>query len=504
MNSFIVTITPPTPNGDLHVGHIAGPFLNADIFSRAQKIQGAKSYLISYSDDYQSYLERKALETGHSASKLAKENARKINESLKLIDINLDNWLESYENQYFINEVSKIFENARNKNLIAFKKSLEPYCSDSERWGYEAFARGECNHCGHSSDASQCESCAMPPDAQEMRNLKNVFTGKEVIFKEIQRAYFLLSKIQNALKERILSSPMRKSLREWVENIFRKGLKDWGISRPYESGLLLNSNEEHRVHTWFMGLAGYLATLKELSQLRHSQEQIENNINDTDGIYDLIKDENTYMVHFLGMDCSYSHVIGYTALAMSNPDFKYKNAYYTNAFLKLGDEDFSTSRGNAIWIRDLANKACPDSIRLYISLISPEETTEKFDIESFWVWRRDVFINVIVRMVLQIQEKLILPEKKYHVFNSLNYEGIVKKWKEYSSVNHFSAKKIANLLMDTIKLINKQLEKGSIDIKLVTLFALISEPVIPRLSSKLKKMMSIKDIEEFYSLLKAS
>src|SRR5450830_267239 len=128
-DTFIVTITPPTPNGDLHIGHIAGPFLGADIFTRTQRLKGAQCYLVSYSDDYQSYLTRKAMESDTDAVSLAKVNSAKIQDSLRMADIQVDHWLESYENRHFEAATQMLYESTQAQGLIEAKPALNPTAS---------------------------------------------------------------------------------------------------------------------------------------------------------------------------------------------------------------------------------------------------------------------------------------------------------------------------------------------------------------------------------------
>jgi methionyl-tRNA synthetase len=90
MTKYIVTITPPTPNGDLHIGHISGPFLAADVFTRAQRQKGHECVLVSYSDDYQSYMLRKGMETNTDPVVLARRNTDRIEQSLAAVDIRVD------------------------------------------------------------------------------------------------------------------------------------------------------------------------------------------------------------------------------------------------------------------------------------------------------------------------------------------------------------------------------------------------------------------------------
>src|SRR5262247_1382166 len=113
MTDQIVTIAPPTPNGDLHLGHISGPYLAADVYTRVQRLRGSHIVLLCYSDDYQSYLARKARELGVERFAIARKNGTKIHETLKMIDITLDWFHQAGHNAYFRRSVTLFYQAAR-------------------------------------------------------------------------------------------------------------------------------------------------------------------------------------------------------------------------------------------------------------------------------------------------------------------------------------------------------------------------------------------------------
>jgi methionyl-tRNA synthetase len=135
MSKFVVTITPPTPNGDLHIGHIAGPFLAADVFTRVQRQRGHDCVLVSYSDDYQSYMLRKGLEQGVDPVELAARNSDRIEASLAAINIRPDNWMRPHGNAFFADAVREVFQKARDVGAIEFRDSSEAYCAACDVWG---------------------------------------------------------------------------------------------------------------------------------------------------------------------------------------------------------------------------------------------------------------------------------------------------------------------------------------------------------------------------------
>lgn len=469
-NQFIVTITPPTPNGDLHIGHIAGPYMAADIFTRAQRLQGGLCYLVSYSDDYQSYLTRKALELGVDAVQLAHENSAKIQESLRMVGIDVDHWLESHGNPHFEWSAKMLYEQGQASGLIRSAHSEAPYCEHCQVWGYEGFARGSCNHCGASSDASQCEACAMAPEAAKMADLKCILCHAPMGMRPVQRQFLAFDQVADALRRRLDAAPMRGQLRRWLDHAFEQGLGDWGVTRPGESGLKLYDDEAHRLHTWFMGQAGYFAALKELSERDEAADA-----------YGLLSSANTCVVNFLGMDCSFSHVLAYPAQVLGNPAFKFSQAFYTNAFLKLDGDDFSTSRGHAIWVRDLVSDACADSVRFYVSLIAPEEQTGNFSVDDFWAWRRRVFEAVLPHVHRELARGGARASGRLPAFE----RAVAERWLHCASAAHFSMKGMAEQVMTLVEAIEAELRHGPVRRELLVLFAVLCGPTMPGLGRAL-------------------
>jgi methionyl-tRNA synthetase len=490
-DKFIVTITPPTPNGDLHIGHIAGPFLAADVFTRTQRLKGARCYLVSYSDDYQSYLKRKARESGTDDATLAKVNSAKIQESLRMTGIRVDHWLESYENRHFKDAVQMLYEFGLEHNLIKPKTSLEPYCEHCEVWGYEGFARGNCNHCGSSSDPSQCECCAMAPDSLEMTDLTCTLCHQPMVHKSVERMFFALPIVADALRERLGKAPMRAQLRTWINEAFDGGMTDWGVTRPGESGLKLYGDELHRVHTWFMGQAGYFAALKELSAQNDAAQDA----------YELLFDDNTHVVNFLGMDCSYSHVLVYPAQVLLDTRFRFKNVFYTNAFLQLDDVDFSTSRSHAIWARDLVSDACADSVRFYVSLVTPEEQTENFSVGAFWAWRQHIFGELLPKITSTLSAQVVARKTTDDPVLTEFESSLIEQWQKSARHDAFSMKNMALVLMKLLEAIEAQLDTGRLPRNGIVLFSLLSEPTMPTLSRKLQQQLSEHERASFTSLL---
>ena len=468
MNRFIVTITPPTPNGDLHIGHIAGPFLAADVFTRVQRQRGHDCVLVSYSDDYQSYMLRKGLETGVDPVLLARRNTDRIEASLSAINIRPDNWMRPHGNPWFAEAVAEVFGKLRDAGFIEFRDSLEAYCPGCDVWGYEAFARGNCNYCGAESDASQCENCAQAPDAELMTDLRCKLCSQPSQWKPTHRAFLKLAAFRPVLRARLLDRKWRAPLDGWLSDTLEH-LHDWGVTRPGDGGLDLQPDGSCRVHTWFMGLAGYMAAFREYAA----------NTGQPDLFRRYWQSGQGSLVHFLGFDCVFSHAIVYPAQLSVLSDLKVQQRFVPNQFLKLDGLNLSTSRNHAIWVGDLAHDACADSARLYLASIAPEETEGDFRLQHFLNWRQALFIDFIPALLEAGRRGqddwwsgLCGPDAGL-------LEALRLQWSRAAEPAHFSMKGMAQALLDVIAITRTRLAEGRPVHHLAACIAVLGKALIP-------------------------
>lgn len=378
MSRMIVTITPPTPNGGLHLGHLAGPFLSADIYARAQRQQGHEVLLVCYSDDYQSYLARKAHELGREPRDLSAQYAAEIAQTLEQAHVKLDWFMRAWGNKHFLRCVAEHYRAVHAAGAIVDRELPVPWCTACDLLGYEAFARGACNHCGSPSDASQCEACAASPNATLMQDLRCTRCGAATAWRTMPRRLFKLGAFRDVLRADHAASTSRRPLREFLQRTLELPDLDWAINRPREHGVPIEQagGGNELMSTWFCGLAGYQACLEEMSAVTGRADVVD----------DFWRRGDTRLVHFLGFDCSFSHAIGYRAILYTLAASPGQVHYYSNAFLKLDGADFSTSRGHAIWARDVLSRIDADVLRRYMVRVAPEEAPANFDSAGFDAW----------------------------------------------------------------------------------------------------------------------
>ncbi|QQQ52815.1 methionine--tRNA ligase [Pseudomonas syringae] len=490
MSKFIVTITPPTPNGDLHIGHIAGPFLAADVFTRVQRQRGHECVLVSYSDDYQSYMLRKGLEQCVDPVELAKRNSDRIEASLAAINIKPDNWMRPHDNPWFAEAVGEVFGALRDAGAIECRDSSEPYCSDCDVWGYEAFARGNCNYCGAESDASQCENCAQAPDAELMTDLRCKLCGQPSQWKNVHRAFLKLAGFKPQLRDRLLGQSWRKPLDSWLRDSLEH-LHDWGVTRPGDGGLDLQADGSCRVHTWFMGLAGYMAAFREYADRVGRPELFRQYWQSGQGT----------LMHFLGFDCVFSHAIVYPAQLTALRDIKVRQRFMPNQFLKLDGLNLSTSRNHAIWVGDLAREACADSARLYLASIAPEESEGDFRLAQFLAWRTEVFSEFFPALLEAGSNR------DDHWWSGLCgsdaglLEALRVQWSKASEPAQFSMKRMAQVLLDVIAITRARLAEGRPVSHLAAFIAVVGKALIPDMSAQIISAFALPEARVHATLM---
>ncbi|OWW21577.1 methionine--tRNA ligase [Noviherbaspirillum denitrificans] len=480
----IVTIAPPTPNGDLHLGHISGPYMAADVYARVRRLRGDDVVLLCYADDYQSYLARKARELNVERFALGRENGTKIAETLRMIDIELDWFHQAGHNDYFRRAVTQFYTAARDSGNVVSKASRIPYFPAFDMYGYEAFGRGDCNHCGASSDASQCEDCAHAPDVTKMENIRCTLGPSEVEWRTVEREYLRLDAFRGFLRSLYETKALRPHLRAYLEEVLALPDLDWAVTRPHEYGIELDEPGQPNVHTWFSGIAGYFATFCEWADRQGKPELIDA----------WLKDRDTGLVHFLGFDCSFSHAIAYPVLLSLVDGFQRDVQIYTNRFLKLEGEDFSTSRGHAIWVRDILKTHPADAVRTYLALNSPEEAVCNFSMAEFSAWYETAFNGKLNRLrdtlfnANQKQAFIAIAACDRAAFNTL-----LRDWRHAGSEGAFSMRRLARVCASVLDLAADAAVHRAADARmLLAAYAVLSSPIHPAWSSALMQRIGLE------------
>ncbi|MBH8608760.1 class I tRNA ligase family protein [Thermoactinomyces sp. CICC 10521] len=499
---YLVTSAPPTPNGELHIGHLAGPYLAADVFTRYKRLKNEEILYISYSDDYQEYVERTAAEQKFlSIDHVSTENATKIIKTFELGNMNPDYFfIPKYHKKTHYKIMQSIFQDLLNKNLLELRKVPVYYCEKCKKKYFEAFARGECRNCGNLSDATYCENCCFP---QPPAGLKNAFCtqcNQPLTIKETERYFFQISKLKPKLIEYLNNRSWRQEIIDLCYSIIEQTDLDTPITRPTYLGVPvpIEDKQEQLLDTWYGGASGYISATIEYFKQKGQEEQWKT----------FWLDPKTKWIAFLGSDCTHSHAILYPAELMSTDKYILPDTIITNKFYQLDNKKISTSRRHAIWGSDILKKIPADIVRLYLCYTCPEREESNFSMKEFkhlaqtilakiwnrWLKKLLQVAHQVGEFSLQIDElQLIHPQSKKLI---QQLQENVKHMEYFLDERYFSLQQAAQTILtiaDTASNhfvvlqqtgFNNQADLA-LNLKAAYTLAILAGPIMPDFSFKL-------------------
>lgn len=394
----LITATPPTPNGDLHVGHLSGPYLGADVHRRYLQMRGVEVRYVSGADDHQSYVPLKAHRMGTTPREVADRFAGQIEETLASANIELDLFVRPKTSAHHVEVVRKFYRALYDKGAFVAREKPGLWCATCEKYLFEAHVSGKCPHCGAGSDGSACEQCGWPNDCVDLVDPVCKYCGGKPATRPFRRLYFPLDRYREQLREHYRSVRMSAHLRslclqmvEDLPEIAVSHVADWGIPVP------VPGFEDQRIYVWMEMAPGFLAATEELLAREAPGASWE----------DWWKDGEHALVQFFGFDNGYFHGVLFPALWIAyDPAINLARSFVTNEFLRLDGAKFSTSRGHAIWGQEILQKVPADVLRFYLAWSGPEreqtnftlagmeETVGRELVERWQAWLRDLGARV--------------------------------------------------------------------------------------------------------------
>ncbi len=373
----LVTATPPTPNGDLHVGHLSGPYLGADIYCRYLKLRGVECGYITGTDDHQSYTTFKGQQLGWTAARVADHFGEAMFNTLQAAEIFPDVYARPRLSEFHIPYVQEFFRKLHAEGKLVIKKAPSLFCEKCDRYVFEAFVSGKCPHCKAGSGGNACEDCGQPNDCVDLVDPVCKTCGSRPKITLMERVYFPLASYAEKLRSYYQSANMNPHLRALCEQMLNQGLPeialthntDWGIPVP------LAGFEDQRLYVWFEMAPGFLAATQELAEKRREGA----------GWAGYWKQAGNSIVHFFGFDNGYFFAVLFPALFLAyDSEIKLPDIFVTNEFYRLDGLKFSTSRNHAIWGRELLKEASLDAARFYLSYTNPERDQTNFTRDGFY------------------------------------------------------------------------------------------------------------------------
>ncbi|MEM7482577.1 MAG: class I tRNA ligase family protein [Acidobacteriota bacterium] len=362
----LATATPPTPNGDLHVGHLSGPYLSADLFTRYHRMRGRDAAYLTGVDDHQSYTEAKGEVIGETARAVADRFGDAIEGTLELADIRLDVFARPKTSPYHVERTQEVFRRMVDNGSIVAREAPTPYCVSCECYLFEAYIVGRCPHCGESSHGNACEPCARPNDCADLLDATCVHCGNTPELRPYRRFYFPLAPFAERLEAFWDRTHMGPHLRALCDTMLDEGLPDIAVSQQTDWGVRvpIEGYEDQAIYVWFEMAPGFLAATEELGEGRE------------DAFW---RTDDAEVVQFFGFDNGYFFAVLFPAIFMAYDEaIRLPTTFVTNEFYRYEGSKFSTSRNHAMWGRELLDRVPADVARFYLAWDGPETEQTNF------------------------------------------------------------------------------------------------------------------------------
>jgi methionyl-tRNA synthetase len=364
----------PYANGSLHLGHIAGCYLPADIFARFNRMKGRDVLMVSGSDEHGTPITITA-EKNHTTPQAIVDKFNKEHvEDMEKLGISFDLFTRTTTKNHS-NIVQDVFLTLYKNNDIYKKKVEAFYCKNCKRFLPDRYIEGKCPFCEYErARGDQCDECGKLLDPQEMKNIRCKICNNSPEVMESEHLFFALSKYEKELMNWLKNKKYWKpSVINFTNNWIKNGLHDRAISRDIDWGVKIPIENfyDKRIYVWFDAVIGYLSASIEWSQKIGNPKKWE----------EWWKNMDAKHYYFLAKDNIPFHTLIWPSILIAY-DKKLNLPYDipANEYLRLKGEQFSKSRGTAVWIPDILKKFDVDSIRYYLSINMPENR------DTDWIW----------------------------------------------------------------------------------------------------------------------
>jgi len=505
---ILVTAALPYANGPLHLGHLAGAYIPADVYVRYQRLKGSDVIFICGSDEHGVPITIRADKEKIAPQQVVDRYHFMMKDSFGRLGIDFDNY--SRTSLPLHHKISQdIFLDLNRKGYIREQEVKQLYCGTCARFLPDRYIEGECPHC-HSggSRGDQCESCGRWLEPEQIISPKCKVCSSAPEFRATKHWYFRLSEFQKRLEDWQASKENWKSnVREFCSGWFKDGLTDRPITRDIDWGIPvpLPGAEGKVLYVWFDAPIGYISSTVEWAQLKGTPERWR----------DYWCDVNTRLIHFIGKDNIVFHAIVWPAVLMANAEFILPDQIPANEFLTIEGEKLSTSRNWAIWADEYLAVFPPDPLRYYLAANAPESKDSDFAWKDFQAHNNnelaDILGNLVNRSLSFIQkqfegktpESLTLADEDHAILETL--EDAVGRIGR--SLDAFQVRRAAVELMDLARAGNKYFNDSApwasiksnrsrcaatlnTTLRLEAALSVLMDPFLPFSAEKLWKMLN--------------
>ncbi len=531
---YTITAALPYTNGPIHIGHLAGVYVPADIYARYLRLNGNDVAFVCGSDEHGVAISMKAKKEGVSPQNIIDKYHGIIKQSFQDFGITFNNYSRTSAEVHH-KTASDFFVKLYEQGDFIEETTEQLYDEEAKQFLADRFVIGTCPKCGHEEAyGDQCENCGSTLNATDLINPKSTISGAVPSLKETKHWFLPLDRYEDFLKTWILEGHKN----DWKPNVYGQckswiddGLKpravtrdlDWGIPVPVEGG------EGKVLYVWFDAPIGYISSTKEWAAREGKDWE------------PYWKSKDTKMVHFIGKDNIVFHCIIFPSMLKAHGDFILPENVPANEFLNLEGNKLSTSKNWAVWLHEYLEEFpnMQDVLRYTLTANAPETKDNDFTWKDFQARNNNELVAIYGNFINRV---VVLTNKYYNgIVPSPGAYGQVDKetlsdLKKYpgiisSSIERYRFREAGQEVMNLARLGNKYLADEEpwkvikqdeervktimfVALQIASALAVLSEPFLPFTAAKLKQILNIsqsstegslewKDISEKEVLLPA-
>ena len=513
---YTITSALPYANGPIHIGHLAGAYIPADIYSRFLRLSGHDVCFVCGSDEHGAAIPIRAKKEGTSAQNIIDKYHFIIKESFIDFGISFDNYSRT-SSEIHHETASEFFKDLNDKNIFIEQESDQLYDPTENQFLADRFVEGECPKCNFDGAyGDQCESCGSTLSATELINPRSKLSGNKPTLKKTKHWFLPLNNFESFLKKWFLIE--KKD--EWKTNVFgqvkswiNEGLKPRAITRDLDWGIPvpIKGAEGKVLYVWFDAPIGYISSTKEWAKRKKIDWK------------PYWQDPKTELVHFIGKDNIVFHCIIFPSILKASGKYILPTNVPANEFLNLEGNKISTSKNWAIWLHEYLEDfpEMQDSLRYALTTNAPENKDNDFTWKDFQARNNNELVAILGNFINRVA---VLTQKYYDskvpsigILND-NEQSLVNEVYSFpkkigDSIEKFKFREAVNTMMDLARLGNKYLAEEepwkliktddservktimNISLQICGVLGLVCEPFLPNTSKKLKAIFNIKDTE---------
>lgn len=507
-----ITAALPYTNGPVHVGHLAGVYVPADIYARYLRARGKDVAFICGSDEHGVAIAIKAKKEGKSPKEIIDKYDQIIRKSFTDFGISFDNYSRTSAPIHH-KTASDFFKVLSEKQAFIEKTSEQLYDPEAQQFLADRFVTGTCPHCSHPEAYGDiCEACGISLNATDLIRPASTLSGAQPILKKTKHWFLPLDQYEHFIKKWVLD----KRQKDWKPNVYGQvkswvdtGLQaravtrdlDWGIPVPLKGG------EGKVLYVWFDAPIGYISATKEWA----AQKGI-----DWEPYW---KDQNTQLVHFIGKDNIVFHCIIFPSMLQAHGEYILPDNVPANEFLNLEGQKISTSKNWAVWLHEYLEDfpGQQDVLRYVLTANAPETKDNDFTWKEFQARNNNELVAIFGNFVNRV---CVLTQKYYDGFcpssnhltetdqDTLNELPVLVQ-KVESAIAAYKFREASQLTLQMARVGNKYLadeepwKKIKTDpdrveailhtaIQITAYLAIYAEPFIPHTAQKLQKSLGLQ------------